>query len=78
MHRNTVVNGTIDLKCLNIECAFYLTQSGKFVSFPLSSIPLAVVIDCVTVLATFCIIYWTYRNAIINPGVLFWVCLFDL
>lgn len=86
MHRNTVVNGTIDLKCLNIECAFHLTQSGKFVSFSLSSIPMAVVIDCVTVLVAFCIIYFpmcvysmdTYCIAINNPGVFFWVCLFDL
>lgn len=42
--------GTIDLKCLNIKCALYLTQSGKFlqylcVFFFMSSVPIAIVID---------------------------------
>lgn len=87
MHRNTVENGTIDLKCLNIECAFHLTQSGKFVSFSLSSIPMCSCNRLCNCLAAFSIIsvcfpcgkYYGHIThiVVINPGAAFagFVCL---
>lgn len=64
----TVVNGTIDLKCLNIECAFHLTQSGKFVSFFIVINANGSCNRLCNCLVAFCIL-WTYRIIIINPGV---------
>lgn len=85
MHRNTVVNGTIDLKCLNIECAFHLTQSEKFVSFSLSSIPICSCNRLCNCLVAFSIIsvcfpcgeyYRTYYTSLLLIQVLFFLGLF--
>lgn len=49
-HDTDTLTWTIDSKCLNIECALYLTRSGKFLFFCMCvdvTVPMAIVVDCV-------------------------------